>query len=207
MKKIFPFLVFFAVSSAGFSGNTQIINSGYTFSPAAANITPGDSVNFLLANIHNAVEVSQSTWNADGTTALAGGFSVAFGGGLVLPAQLTVGTHYYVCLAHAGMGMKGTITVTNGTNGIIEAGAPSAQVSIYPVPVKNGAEIKINANGNLQGCVFVLYDALGREVNRTAVPDGMRFNVQTAAMANGVYVYRLMNSEQVVSTGKLVVER
>ena len=207
MKKLLLNLALLMVSVATFSGNSLISNSGYTFSPSAVTISLGDSVTFQIAGIHNAVEVSQSTWSANGTTALTGGFSVAYGGGLVLPAQLTVGTHYYVCQAHASMGMKGTITVTNGTNGIIEASAPSAEISIYPMPVKNEAEIKINANGNLQGCVFVLYDAVGLEVSRTAVPDGMQFNIQSASLANGVYVYRLMNSEQVVSTGKLVVER
>ena len=207
MKKLILCIALFAVSMTGFCGNTQIVNSGFTFSPDSVNITLGDSANFVLTNIHNALEVSQATWNANGTTALSGGFSVPFGGGLVLPAQLTTGIHYYVCQAHAGMGMKGIIKVTNGTNGIVEATAPATQVSIYPMPVKNNAEIKITAGSNLQDCVFVLYDATGREVNLTAVPDGMQFNIQTAAMANGVYLYRLMNNEQVISTGKLVVER
>src|ERR1035437_6539811 len=113
MKK--TLLIAFAIYSGVALCNTvTIVNSGSTFSPATVTITVGDTVKFTLASIHDAVEVSQATWNANGTTALSGGFSTPFGGGLVLPAQLTVGTHWYVCSPHAAsMHMKGVIIVKN----------------------------------------------------------------------------------------------
>ena len=46
------------------------------------------SMNFTLAASYDAVEVNQATWNANGTTALPGGFQTPFGGGLVLPSIL-----------------------------------------------------------------------------------------------------------------------
>jgi len=85
--------------------------SDLVFSPASLTITLGDSVTFALASIHDAVEVSQADWNNNVNNPLAGGFAVAFGGGIVLPANLPVGTHYYICQAHISFGMKGTITV------------------------------------------------------------------------------------------------
>lgn len=112
MKKIVLCLALMACSVAGFNATTLIVSSGFAFSPDAVTINVGDSVNFQLGNIHNALEVSQSTYNANGTTPLSGGFSVPFGGGWVLPANLSVGVHYYVCTNHASMGMKGTITVS-----------------------------------------------------------------------------------------------
>ena len=114
MKKNIAFVLALVYAVSTFSNVTTIVSSGFTFSPSSANISAGDSVLFQLASIHNAVEVSQATWNADGTTPLAGGFSLPHGGGLVLPAQLTPGIHYYVCQPHASMGMKGTITVAQG---------------------------------------------------------------------------------------------
>ncbi len=84
---------------------------GASFSPSTITITSGDSVLFSISTAHNAVEVSQATWNANGNTSLSGGFSTPFGGGLVLPSNLTVGTHYYVCAPHASIGMKGIIIV------------------------------------------------------------------------------------------------
>ncbi len=105
------FLIF--VSFSGFCTVWTVNNSGTTYTPATITINLGDTVNFSIDGSHNALEVSQSTWNANGNTALSGGFQTSYGGGIVLPAQLSVGTHYYVCVPHASMGMKGTIIVQN----------------------------------------------------------------------------------------------
>jgi plastocyanin len=85
-----------------------VTNAGFSFSPSLLTINAGDTVRFQLDTIHNAVEVSQATWNANGNTP-NGGFSVGFGGGDVL--FTTPGTYYYVCQPHAGSGMKGRIVV------------------------------------------------------------------------------------------------
>ena len=85
-----------------------ISNLGNSFSPATLTINLGDTVVFSIAGIHNVVEVSQTTWNANGNTQLPGGFSRGFGGGMVVIT--TTGIHYYVCSPHASVGMKGTIT-------------------------------------------------------------------------------------------------
>jgi plastocyanin len=115
MKKIKLFL-FFLISGSHLTHSTtwNIGISGFAFNPASITITIGDEVNFMINNsTHNAVEVSQATYNANGTSALAGGFSFPVGsGGLVPQAKLTLGTHYYVCTPHvASFSMKGTITV------------------------------------------------------------------------------------------------
>jgi len=85
--------------------------SDIVFTPASLTITAGDTVTFALASIHDAVEVSQTDWNNNVNNPLSGGLAVAFGGGTVLPANLPVGTHYYICQAHISFGMKGIITV------------------------------------------------------------------------------------------------
>lgn len=112
MKKIILIAAILLYSAAGFSTTWTVSSLSMSFNPANITITAGDSVNFTLLSSHNAVEVSQATWNANGTTPLPGGFVEPFGGGLVLPSHLTVGVHYYVCQAHAAFGMKGKITVT-----------------------------------------------------------------------------------------------
>ncbi|MBR9975652.1 MAG: hypothetical protein KFF77_08725 [Bacteroidetes bacterium] len=98
--------------AAGATTHT-ISNSGTSFTPATLSINLGDTVVFSLGTTHNAVEVSQATWNSNGNTPLAGGFSLPFGGGTVVPTA--TGTYYYVCSPHASLGMKGTITVTSTT--------------------------------------------------------------------------------------------
>ncbi len=98
--------------AALFATTDTIQTAGFAFSPAVDTVTTADTINFILGStIHNAVEVAQSTWNADGITPLAGGFSVPFGGGKV--ANLPLGTHYYVCQNHASLGMKGILVVVS----------------------------------------------------------------------------------------------
>lgn len=87
-----------------------ISNSIYAFNPSVLTITLGDSINFNIDNIHNVVEVSRATWNANGNELLAG-FSLPFGGGTLQASQLSIGTHYYVSSLHSTIGMKGVIIV------------------------------------------------------------------------------------------------
>lgn len=114
MRRIYSMLLcaLFLPVAAGATTHT-IGNSGTSFSPASLSINLGDTVIFSIASSHNAVEVSQATWNGNGNTPLSGGFSVPFGGGTVVPTS--TGTYYYVCSPHASLGMKGTITVTSTT--------------------------------------------------------------------------------------------
>jgi len=120
MTKTILFAVALLLASlTTFSATFTITNNGSTFSPATLTIAPGDSVNFVLTSFHNAVEVNQTNWNANNGAALVGGFQVPFGGGLLLPAQLISGTHYYVCTNHIAGGMKATIIVQKPT-GVLE---------------------------------------------------------------------------------------
>ncbi len=105
-------LLLITISTSAFCTIWTINTSGFTYTPATTNILFGDTVVFTIGGSHDAREVSLATWTANGNTPLPGGFQTAFGGGIVLPAQLSVGTHYFVCTPHASMGMKGTIIVS-----------------------------------------------------------------------------------------------
>ena len=107
MKTIILFLIMvLAIPCTSFSKTHTITNSGFTFSPSTLTVNVGDTVNFVLENIHNARQVDQSTWDANGNTS-NGGFDTPDGGGMVVLNQ--VGTVYYVCKYHASLGMKGTM--------------------------------------------------------------------------------------------------
>lgn len=88
----------------------KVVTSGLTFSPNEVMINVGDSVEFTTGASHNVVEVEQATWTAGDATAKSGGFSVGFGATKTVPFA-KAGTYYFVCAPHAGMGMKGKITV------------------------------------------------------------------------------------------------
>ncbi|MCZ7556272.1 MAG: T9SS type A sorting domain-containing protein [Bacteroidia bacterium] len=124
-------LLLVCLPHTGTAATHTIVDAGLSFSPATLNINVGDTVVFSLATMHNAVEVSQTTWNNNGNTS-NGGFNLPFGGGTVIFP--VAGTYYYVCAPHAGAGMKGIINVvlTTVTTG-----------SITPTTLCKGAAIQV----------------------------------------------------------------
>ncbi len=80
------------------------------FDPEDLTIAVGDCVNFVMSNTHNAVEVSQETYENRSGAALDGGFNVTYGETQEVYFG-EAGVHYYVCQPHIQMDMVGTITV------------------------------------------------------------------------------------------------
>ena len=81
------------------------------FSPSELSINLGDTVYFENLISHNAVEVSEETYNNNGTTS-NGGFEF-YSDDYVEFEE--VGTYYYVCTPHIQMGMKGKIIVNQNS--------------------------------------------------------------------------------------------
>jgi len=183
MKAIISSLVLALITAVVFPATRTISSSGSSFSPATLTITAGDDIIFNLESAHNAVEVSQATWNANGSTALSGGFEVAFGGGNVSASFLTVGTHYYVCQSHVSSGMKGTIIVQN-TTGIEDRSLPPG-FSVYPNPTHSS--ITVEAEENTSGNKLYIADLAGRIV-ATIVPDHERTTVDISSLSRGTYM-------------------
>ncbi len=148
------------LSFESYSTTWTIVNTGFTFSPASITINSGDSVLFTIASQHNVREVSQSTWNSNGSTAATGGFTAPFGGGLILPSKLGVGSHWYVCVPHAAMAMKGVIIVNSAT-GINEA-VVGSKISLSPNPTSDVVRIKTITN--FEGVLYFVTDNNGNQI-------------------------------------------
>jgi len=80
------------------------------FMPEDIAIPVGTTVTFEMTSTHNAIEVSQETYENRGSTPLEGGFTVNFGETKDVTFD-EAGVYYYVCQPHVGMDMIGTITV------------------------------------------------------------------------------------------------
>lgn len=201
MKKIMTlaFSLFFA-SVTGLCTVWTITNSGITFSPATITINQGDTVNFVLESEHNAVQVSQATWNANGTTALSGGFQVSFGGGMILPEQLTPGTHYYVCTPHASFGMKGTIVVQATTG--IENNELLTKLSVQPNPSNGKFKVEISALQLVKQPDLVVFNLWGEKIYQ-AVVTSQETEIDLSDRSDGIYFVRL-DDGQTVRTEKIV---
>ena len=197
--KLSTLFVITVLAGFTFSHSTtfNVVNSGLTFSPATTTIHAGDTVMFTLASVHNAQEVSQATWNANGTTLLAGGFSVPFGGGRLV--GVAVGTHYFVCATHAPMGMKGQIIVSPPSTAI--PGPDKVQLTDL-----SRFSFQITDNG-VRNVRMIIQDMMGREVWQKDFPlaksrvvswDGTGIDGQLVTSGN--YLIRMLLSDDANGT-------
>ena len=85
---------------------------GMEFDPDTLTISVLDTVHFTNLAYHNAIEVDEATYLANGDTP-NGGFLFPLGSGTGTHVFDSPGTYYYVCGPHAVMGMKGMITVVD----------------------------------------------------------------------------------------------
>ena len=108
-----PALALSACGEKEADGNVHTINTSddsMAFDPRDLTIAVGDTVRFVMTATHNAVEVSEESFDALDGTPLEGGFNVSFGE----TADVTfdeAGVHYYLCQPHINFDMLGTITV------------------------------------------------------------------------------------------------
>lgn len=177
------------LSIMAFPKNWIITNDGFSFSPAVLTIQLGDTVTFQLTSVHNALEVDKTTWDANANDPVTG-FTTPNGGGMILPAQLPVGTHYYVCEFHASSGMKGTITVEQTTD--IQGKQSQSEVKLYPNPSEGLFYFSFASDAN-RGLTIQLevFDILGQKVLQ--ISDVIRENhhqFDLSAYPKGVYFAR-----------------
>lgn len=210
MKSTTIFLFILVItSSIGLSVTHTIGNSGTTFVPSSITINLGDTVKFVIESIHNAVEVSEATWNANQATS-NGGFTVPFGGGTVVLTQAK--KYYYVCQPHAEFGMKGTITVTQITDvKNLEGKEPNefALMQNYPNPFNPETEIRFT----IQDAGFTslkVYDVIGREVttlvDKNMSPGEYSVTWNAANKPSGMYFYQL-KSAGIDKTRRMILVR
>ncbi len=202
MKKITLSILLLSTSLSVFCKTWTVNNSGFTFAPATITIMVGDTVKFVLQNVHNALEVSQASWNANDNTPLPGGFVTPFGGGLVLPAKLGVGTHYYVCDPHASMGMKGKIIVQN-TSGVIES-QPQPDISINPNPSTGTFQLVMEETPLAGNCKVEIYNAKGSSIYKATITN-TKFNLDLSNQTKGVYYVKIYNGGAML-TRKMVIQ-
>ena len=195
MKKILLFVTMTLSGVAAFCTTWDVTNSGTTFTPASITIALGDVVNFSLGSNHNAVEVSKATWDARGNTALSGGFSTPYGGGIVSADKLTAGIHYYVCQPHASIGMKGMITVLNPT-GLSDNQAKEV-ISVIPNPSNGNFRLQINAPQSAKKLDLGIYTVLGGKVySKTDVQQQDNSTLEIADFPKGIYFVRLSGGKE-----------
>lgn len=190
IKILLPILLML-ISITGFSKTWTVSNLGSAYTPANLTIKAGDSVNFSIATSHNVVEVSKAIYDANGNTPLPG-FSLPYGGGILLPEKLTAGTHYYVCTPHATWGMKGTIIVEGTTgNATIKQ---KATVSVYPNPSNGLFHLNVTGLPSAHKGNIEVYSLNGEKVFETGV-SSTDANIDLRGSSKGVYLLKYNSGE------------
>jgi len=197
-KLIFAIIISVISTSTLLAATHTVTNSGFTFSPATITIAPGDTVNFVLASIHNAIQVNKTTWDANGNTS-NGGFQTPFGGGIVILQQS--GTYYYVCQNHASMGMKGIINVATSTG--ITSGPNNNPTRFeldqnYPNPFNPTTTISFSIPASSY-VTLKIYSLLGVEVQtltqQSYTPGVYTLTWNASGIGSGVYFYQLIGRD------------
>jgi plastocyanin len=209
MKKILTTIIFACISLIGFGTSWTITFSGTTFTPDSITVNSIDTIVFNLSVNHDAAEVTQTTWNANGSTA-SGGFNVNFGGGTVLANTLATGVHYYVCQAHvAQFHMKGRIYVVN-TTGIPSVNDNKPAFNIYPNPVSGVLSVNYSLAGKANVSIKI-YNVMGQN-SMTLLSETKdlgsfysSFELERNNLPKGIYIMELMIGDS-KNTKRFIIE-
>jgi plastocyanin len=192
-KSIFFLSGILLISFPLFSQQTHTITSeGLTYVPTPLIVSVGDIVQFSVGAEHPTVQVSQSTWNANQSTPLSGGFSFPSGSGSFSPD--IAGTLYYVCTSHIGSGMKGTIIVLLPTaidDNDLNKG------KLYPVPA--GDYLIYEAKSTKPVDEIKIMDLTGKPVIllENPVQSAEKLRIDVSKLNKGLYIIRIISGENI----------
>jgi len=181
-KKLRTLALALCLSGSAFATQHIVTTSGFTYSPDMIMAEVGDQIVFNVAfSSHPTVQVSEATWNADGSTPLAGGFNRSSGTSFTLTVQDT-GTIYYVCSFHVRSGMKGMIMVSAPT-------ATRPRIASQPA-YPNPATLQLTLPEGMGSGIARILTNSGQEILRRTVEPGQR-NLPLAGLPAGSYVLLL----------------
>lgn len=147
MKSLYFWSFLFATLSVK-ADIITVTSVGLTFNPSNIIITEGDTLRFNISGSHNVVEVDSATYATNGSTSLANGFSLPFGGGDL--TGLSAGRYWFVCTPHASAGMKGSITVSKASSTNQVVAISNAGLTFVPdsVVVNAGDTLRFTLNSS-----------------------------------------------------------
>jgi plastocyanin len=212
MKKylLFFILLFFITYAQSTVWIITAPNTSLSYSPNLITIALGDTVVFSIGSDHDAVEVTQASWNANSPTPVVG-FQLPLGGGTVPQNFLTLGTHYYICTPHSSFAMKGRIVVTpTGIPNTLSSSENTLHVFPNPASEKNKTitlHISLKKRANM---TIRVYDMTGKPVaellSGTRPPGSYELVSDIAEkLLPGIYFIELQSSEAILAQ-KLVIE-
>lgn len=182
MKKTFTTLLFLLPALFAWATQHTINTAGISYSPSAINVLVGDTVTIAASANHPLVEVSEATWNTNGSTPLPGGFGTQTSSfTFVVSGSNDI---FFVCSNHVGAGMKGRIFVSATNVALLTIN----DLIIGPNPVTDGIIQISNAhifNGEL---LLTIFDVQGRLVYNQKISSVAKQQIEVS-LEKGNYVY------------------
>lgn len=207
MKKIYLTLLaiaaFAGIKAASYTITTTPNNA---YSPATLTVNVGDVVTIMGSGTHPTAQVDQTTWNANGTATVSGGWGVQ--SSAYTFTATTPGDIYYVCTVHVSMGMKGMIAVMP-INGVVQNALSLQSVNVFPNPASEQMNISIVSAENLSAA-FTLYTVIGQKAAVLSEKTALNAGENTvklllpSGLSNGNYVLEV-SSDSKKTVKKIIV--
>ena len=191
MKKIY-LILFICVAFLGAKATSYtvaITPFPYSFSPSVTTCAIGDVITIQAASIHPINQVDGSTWMANGTTTMTGGWGSKTTTFTI--SAVSTGTIYFICQIHL---FKGMIIVNSV--GINETAAAFLNnYNLFPNPAKSNVNVSFGLT-EASTLNIKLFNVAGQEI-KTFVSD------LNLAMGNYEYNFELPQS---ISDGNYFIE-
>lgn len=168
-----------------------IVTQGLTYSPAELFVQVGDNVTIVATGSHPTREVSQATWDSNGTAELAGGFGTESSSfTFTIEDSETI---YYICVAHIGAGMKGLIQVEPSSLADLQR---KLAVTLGEVPVIDDQIEYAFGDERPLGGIISLIDITGRTVRQEMISSTK--GVMATEVRRGVYLVNVTDDNGVL---------
>lgn len=163
-----------------------ISSSGLEYTPDSLVVMVGDTIEFDVGASHPTTQVSQSTWQSNGTNG-NGGFDFSNGQGeFVVQNQ---GTLYYVCVNHVSSGMKGRIFAMPSIGNDEKA---LSEFQAYPNPVQDFLFLNMPVQPEVE--TAGIYNLKGQLVKAIALDNiSGPLRVNTSQLQEGIYILQIKN--------------
>lgn len=203
MKRILLLIISITITQFAFATTYNVAISGFTYTTPLISAVVGDTINIQASGNHPLVQVDSVTWMAGANTPLVGGFSSITNYQLIVSS---VGTIYYVCNNHVGMGMKGKIVVSGGTTGLAENIITTPEAKVYPTLISDGY-FNVTLTNAAKCQTILMYNMAGQLVEKHTLSNAQ--NLINTELPAGLYVYTVGNAANttIIKTGKVIITK
>ncbi|CAN5358834.1 hypothetical protein BH11BAC1_BH11BAC1_29920 [soil metagenome] len=218
------------ISTGGTAFGNDIIlgRNGYVYVSGelgSTSVTFGSLPAITSPNVYGGYIVALNSWNGLETWETTAYTNVKFCNGLAEDVGYLMSDHGFICLIGGGNdpvtgqhaylqkatqeGLEFSSRHTNPSfaqnNGAVE---PITASSIYPNPFNQSATLRLDENVDLSvPATLIVFDVTGRIVNRIDEITTRETTISADEMANGIYFYEVIQGGNVLSTGKMMINK